>query len=214
MDIYERMSSTGVLPVIKIDNAKDAVPLAKALKNGGLACAEVTFRTDAAEESIKLIRKNFPEFFIAAGTVLTPEQADKAMAAGADMIVAPGFNPTVVKHCLAKGYPMVPGVCTPSEVEAAMELGLRYLKFFPAENAGGVAFIKAICAPYRAVKFMPTGGLKPSNLGDYLRCKAVFCCGGSWMVPADKITNGNFDEIEALTKEAVALVAQIKAENK
>lgn len=208
--IVEKMAALGVVPVIKIDNAADAVPLAQALRDGGLPCAEVTFRTDAAEESIRLIRQNFPEFFIAAGTVLTPKQADAAVAAGADLIVAPGFNHIVVKHCLEKGYPVIPGVCTPTEVEAAMSLGLTFLKFFPAEAAGGVKMIKAMSAPYTHVRFMPTGGVNTKNLADYLTCKAVFCCGGSWMVPSDKIADGKFDEIQALTAEAVALVKEIK----
>lgn len=205
-NLIKRISDIAVVPVIKIDNAKDAVPLANALKNGGLCCAEITFRTDAAEESIKLIHKAFPEFLIAAGTVLTPKQADIAMAAGASFIVSPGLNPIVVKHCNEKGYPIIPGVCTPSEVEMAMSLGLSYLKFFPAEAAGGVSMIKAMSAPYTNIRFMPTGGISPKNLSDYLSCKAVFACGGSWMVPSDKIAEGKFDEIQALTKEAVSLI--------
>ena len=209
-DLIERIEATAVLPVIKIDNAKDAVPLAEALKKGGLPAAEVTFRTDAAEEAIKLIAENYPDFLIAAGTVLTPEQADKAMNAGASFIVSPGLNPKVVKHCKEKGYPVIPGVCTPSEVECALDLGLTYLKFFPAEAAGGVKMIKAMAAPYTKVKFMPTGGVSVKNIADYLGCKAVFACGGSWMVPADKIANGEFEEITKLTKEAVELVKELK----
>lgn len=211
MTIYEKMQVLGVVPVIKIDNAKDAIPLAQALYNGGLPCAEITFRTDAAEEAISLIHKTFPEFFIAAGTVLTVEQADKAMAAGASLIVAPGFNPTVVRHCQVKGYPVIPGVCTPTEVEAALSLGLTHLKFFPAEAAGGLKMIKAMSAPYTMIRFMPTGGINAKNLTDYLSCKAIFCCGGSWMVPGDKINEGKFDEIEQLTREAVELVKEIRA---
>ena len=209
-NLIEKIQKTAVLPVIKIDNAKDAVPLAEALKKGGLPAAEVTFRTDAAEESIRLIAKNYPDFLIAAGTVLTPEQADKAMNAGAAFIVSPGLNPKVVKHCQEKGYPIIPGVCTPSEVECSLDLGLTYLKFFPAEAAGGVNMIKSMAAPYTKVKFMPTGGINVKNIADYLNCKAVFACGGSWMVPGDKITNGEFDEIANLTKEAVELVKSIK----
>lgn len=205
-NLIKRISDIAVVPVIIIDNAKDAVPLANALKNGGLCCAEITFRTDAAEESIRLIHEAFPEFLIAAGTVLTPKQADLAMAAGASFIVSPGLNPIVVKHCNEKGYPIIPGVCTPSEVEMAMSLGLSYLKFFPAEAAGGVKMIKAMSAPYTNIRFMPTGGISPKNLCEYLNCKAVFACGGSWMVPSDKITEGKFDEIQALTKEAVSLI--------
>ena len=147
---------------------------------------------------------------IAAGTVLTPEQADKAMAAGAGFIVSPGLNPVVVKHCIDKGYPVIPGVCTPSEVELGMSFGLKYLKFFPAEAAGGVKMIKAMAAPYTNIRFMPTGGINTSNVADYLNCKAVFACGGSWMVPSDKIAAGKFDEIEKLTAEAAKLLKEIR----
>lgn len=209
-NLIKKISDTGVIPVVKIDDAKDALPLAEALKNGGLPCAEITFRTDAAEEAIRLISGKYPDFFIGAGTVLTPQQADKAMAAGASFIVSPGLNPKVVKHCNEKGYPIIPGVCTPTEVEAAMDLGLTYLKFFPAEAAGGVKMIKAMAAPYTKVKFMPTGGIGTGNLADYLNCKAVYACGGSWMVPSDKIADGKFDEIEKLTKEAVKLLKEIR----
>lgn len=207
-DLIQKLGAIGVVPVIKIDRAEDAVPLANALKNGGLECAEVTFRTDAAEEAIRLIHEKFPEFLIAAGTVLTPKQADAAMAAGATFIVSPGLNPEVVKHCNAKGYPIIPGVCTPTEVEAAMSLGLSYLKFFPAEAAGGVKMINAMSAPYTKIKFMPTGGIGVGNIKDYLSSKAVFACGGSWMVPANLINEGKFDEIEKLTAEAVAVVKE------
>ena len=208
--LIEQISNIGVVPVIKIDRAEDAIPLATALKKGGLCCAEVTFRTDAAEEAIRLIHNEFPDFLMAAGTVLTPKQADAAMAAGAAFIVSPGLNPIVVKHCIDKGYPVIPGVCTPSEVEMGMSLGLSYLKFFPAEAAGGVKMIKAMAAPYTKIKFMPTGGIGVGNIKDYLTCGAVFACGGSWMVPADLINAGKFDEIEKLTAEAVALVKEIK----
>ena len=210
-EIIEKISAAGIIPVIKIDDANDALPLAAALKEGGLPVAEVTFRTDAAEEAIRKIAKAYPDFLIIAGTVLTTEQADKAIAAGANAIVSPGLNPTVVKHCIDKGYDVVPGVCTPSEVEAAMSLGLTYLKFFPAEAAGGVQMIKAMSAPYTKVRFMPTGGINVKNLPDYLNCKAVFACGGSWMVPSSDIASGNFEKIKALTKEAVALLKEIRA---
>lgn len=208
--LIKKISDVGVVPVIKIDDAKDALPLAAALKKGGLCCAEVTFRTDAAEEAIRQIAQEYPDFLVAAGTVLTPEQADTAMNAGASFIVSPGLNPEVVKHCNAKGYPIIPGVCTPSEVETAMSLGLKYLKFFPAEAAGGIKMIKAMAAPYTKIKFMPTGGIGPKNLADYLTFKAIFACGGSWMVPGDLITEGKFDEIEKLTREAVELLKEIR----
>ncbi len=208
--LIKEISSAGIVPVVKIDNAGDAVNLAAALRNGGMNCAEITFRTDAAEEAIRLIAGKYPDMLIAAGTVLTPKQADKAMAAGAKFIVSPGLNPTVVKHCIDKGYPVIPGICTPSEIEQAMSLGLSYLKFFPAEAAGGVKMIKALAAPYTGIRFMPTGGINVSNLTDYLSCKAVFACGGSWMVPSDKIADGKFDEIEKLTAEAAALLKEVR----
>ena len=209
-NLIKKMEELSVIPVIKIDNADDASPLAAALKKGGLCAAEVTFRTSAAEQAIKNIAKDYPDFLIIAGTVLTTEQADKAIAAGASAIVSPGLNPEVVKHCLQKGYPVIPGVCTPSEVEQGLALGLEYLKFFHAEAAGGVKMISAMAAPYTKVKFMPTGGINTKNIADYLNCKAVFACGGSWMVPSDKIQNGEFDEIEKLTAEAVKTVKEIK----
>lgn len=208
--MIEQIKAAGVVPVVKIDDAKDAVALAEALREGGLNCAEVTFRTDAAEEAIRLMAEKYPDMLVAAGTVLTPAQADKAMAAGAKFIVSPGLNPIVVKHCIEKGYPVIPGVCTPTEVEAGMSLGLKYLKFFPAEAAGGVKMIKAMAAPYTNIKFMPTGGISTANLKEYLTCKAVFACGGSWMVPSDKIAEGKFDEIKEMTAKAVELLKEIR----
>ncbi len=208
--LLQKISQIGIVPVVKIDNAEDALPLAEALKKGGLCCAEITFRTDAAEEAIRKISGAYPDFLVGAGTVLTTAQADAAMAAGASFLVSPGLNPIVVKHCREKGYPIMPGVSTPTEIEAAMELGLVNLKFFPAEAAGGVKYIKAISAPYSMVRFMPTGGISAQNLEAYFSCKNVFACGGSWMVPGDKIAQGAFGEIEALTKEAVQLLKEIR----
>ncbi len=208
--MLQQIGEMGVIPVIKIDRVEDAVPLAKALVEGGMPCAEVTFRTAAAPEAIKAMSEAYPEMLIGAGTVLTTEQADTAVACGAKFIVSPGLNPETVKHCLKKGYPILPGVCTPTEVEAGLALGLDHLKFFPAEAAGGVKMIKAMAAPYTSVKFMPTGGINVSNIKDYLSCKAVFACGGSWMVPGDMITNGEFDKIKALVEEAVALLKEIR----
>ena len=209
-NLIKEISAAGVVPVVKLDDAANAVKLAEALRKGGLNCAEITFRTDAAEESIRLIAEKYPDMLIAAGTVLTAEQADKAMAAGAKFIVSPGLNPDVVSHCRAMGYPIVPEVCTPGEVEKALSFGLKYLKFFPAEAAGGVKMIKAMAAPYTMVRFMPTGGINVSNLADYLSCKAVFACGGSWMVPSAEIDGGRFDTIEKLTAEAVTLLKEIR----
>ncbi len=204
--LLQKISQIGIVPVVKIDNADDALPLAEALKKGGLCCAEITFRTDAAEESIRRISKAYPDFLVGAGTVLTKEQADAAMAAGTSFLVSPGLNPAVVRHCLEKGYPILPGVSTPTEVEAALAFGLTNLKFFPAEAAGGVKYIKAISAPYSMVRFMPTGGVSIENVASYLKLKNVIACGGSWMVPSDKIAQGAFAEIEAMTKEAVELL--------
>ncbi len=209
-NLIKEISAAGVVPVVKLDDAANAVKLAEALRKGGLNCAEITFRTDAAEESIRLIAEKYPDMLIAAGTVLTAEQADKAMAAGAKFIVSPGLNPDVVRHCRAMDYPIVPGVCTPGEVEKALSFGLKYLKFFPAEAAGGVKMIKAMAAPYTMVRFMPTGGINVSNLADYLSCKAVFACGGSWMVPSAEIDGGRFDTIAKLTAEAVTLLKEIR----
>ena len=209
-NLIKEISAAGVVPVVKLDDVASAAKLAEALRKGGLNCAEITFRTDAAEEAIRLIAEKYPDMLIAAGTVLTAEQADKAMAAGAKFIVSPGLNPEVVRHCNDKGYPIIPGVCTPGEVEKAMSLGLKYLKFFPAEAAGGVKMIKAMAAPYTMVRFMPTGGINTANLADYLSCKAVCACGGSWMVPSDKINSGSFAEIEKMTADAVTLLKEIR----
>lgn len=209
-ELIKKISDTGVVPVVVINNTKDALPLAKALRNGGINCAEITFRTDAAEEAIRIMSKEFPDMLIGAGTVLTPAQADAAMAAGATFIVSPGLNPTVVTYCNEKGYPIIPGVCTPSEIEKAIELGLSYLKFFPAEAAGGAKMIKALSGPYTKIKFMPTGGINTKNIAEYLSCKSVFVCGGSWMIPGDLLKEGNFAEIERLTAEAVSLLKEIR----
>ena len=201
--VVEELGKIGIVPVIALDDAKDAEPLAKALIEGGLPCAEVTFRTEAAEESIKIMAEKYPELIVGAGTVLTPEQADRAMAAGSKFIVSPGLNPKVVKHCIDKGYPIVPGTSNPSDVETAIELGLDTVKFFPAEAAGGLKMIKAMAAPYNKMHFMPTGGINADNLKSYLDFNKIVCCGGSWMVKKDMVEAGDFDGIKKLTKEAV-----------
>ncbi|MCL2199956.1 MAG: bifunctional 4-hydroxy-2-oxoglutarate aldolase/2-dehydro-3-deoxy-phosphogluconate aldolase [Defluviitaleaceae bacterium] len=203
--IFESLTKMKIVPVIVINDVKNAVPLAHALCEGGLPCAEVTFRTAAAAESIRAITKEFPEMLVGAGTVLTPAQVDEATAAGAKFMVSPGLNPATVKYCQEKGIPMLPGVCTPSEIEQGLSLGLEALKFFPAEAAGGVNMLKALSAPYNKMKFMPTGGLTPSNIKDYLAVKSVFTCGGSWMVKDELINNGDFAKIAELTREAVEL---------
>lgn len=201
--VIDELSKIGIVPVIALNDVKDAEPLAKALIDGGLPAAEVTFRTDAAEESIRIMASKFPELVVGAGTVLTPEQADRAMNAGAKFIVSPGLNPKVVKHCLEKGYPIVPGTSNPSDVEVAIELGLEVVKFFPAEAAGGLNMIKSMAAPYTKMRFMPTGGINASNLKSYLDFGKIVCCGGSWMVKNDLVAAGDFAGIEKLTREAV-----------
>ena len=209
-DTLKEIGHTGIVPVVVLNKVADAVPLADALIKGGLPCAEVTFRTDAAEESIRRIAKKFPEMFVGAGTVLTTEQADRAVGAGAKFIVSPGLNPKVVEHCLKKGYPITPGIMTPTELEMALGFGLDVVKFFPAENAGGLKMIKAMAAPYTMMKFMPTGGINATNVRDYLASNKILACGGSWMVKGDLINAGNFAEIEKLTREAAAIVKEIR----
>lgn len=201
--VLEKISKIGIVPVVVLDDAKDAKPLAEALIKGGLPCAEVTFRTAAAEESIRIMAKEFPDMLVGAGTVLTTEQVDRAVNAGAKFIVSPGFNPNIVKYCLSKNIPMVPGTNNPSNIEAALELGLDVVKFFPAEASGGIEMIKAMAAPYTTVKFMPTGGVNAKNICDYLAFDKIIACGGSWMVKKDLVAAGKFDEIQALTEEAV-----------
>ncbi len=208
--IAEQFYKYGVVPVVVLEEAKDALPLAKALVEGGLPCAEVTFRTEAAEESIRLMSEKYPEMLVGAGTVLTTKQVDRAAAAGAKFIVSPGFDPEIVDYCLEKKIPVFPGCITPSEVAQAVKRGLEMVKFFPAEQAGGVAMIKAMAAPYTMVKFMPTGGISAKNLKDYLSFGKILCCGGSWMVKGDMIRNGEFDKIREMTKEAVELAASIR----
>ena len=208
--VTEKISTLGVVPVVVLEDAKDAAPLAKALVEGGLPCAEVTFRTDAAEESIKIMTSEYPDMFVGAGTVLTIEQVDRAVAAGAKFIVSPGFDPEIVDYCLSKEIPVFPGCITPSEVAQAVKRGLKVVKFFPAEQFGGVATIKAMAAPYVGLKFMPTGGVNAKNLESYLGCDKIIACGGSWMVKGDLVKAGKFDEIKDLTAEAVKLVAEIR----
>ena len=209
-ELLQKVEELGVVPVVVLNDAKDAAPLAKALCEGGLPCAEVTFRTDAAEESIRIMASEFPEMLIGAGTVLTIDQVDRAVAAGAKFIVSPGFDPEIVDYCLSKDILVLPGCITPSEVAQAVKRGLKVIKFFPAEQFGGIATIKALAAPYTNVRFMPTGGISAKNLADYLSFKKIAACGGSWMVKGDMIAAGEFDKIKEMTKEAVDLVAEIR----
>jgi len=208
--VLEQISKIGIVPVVKIDNAADALPLAKALCAGGLPCAEVTFRTSAAAEAIKIMTDNFPSMCVGAGTVLNAEQVDAAVAAGAKFIVSPGLNPRTVKYCVEKNIPITPGTSSPSDIEQAIELGLDVVKFFPAEQSGGLAKIKAMAAPYTGIRFMPTGGINAKNLEDYLSCDKILCCGGSWMVKGDLVKAGEFDKIRELTAEAKKLADSIR----
>ena len=202
-EMIKKLYEIGLIPVIKIENADDAVPLAKALIDGGLPAAEITFRTACAAEAIKNITETYPEMLVGAGTVLTTEQVDAAIAAGSKFLVSPGLNPKVTSYCLSKGVPMLPGCSNPSDVEAALELGLTTVKFFPAEAAGGLKMLKAMAAPYGNLTFMPTGGINADNLLDYLKFNKIVACGGSFMVADQLVKEKKWDEITALTKNAV-----------
>ncbi|ONI41258.1 2-dehydro-3-deoxyphosphogluconate aldolase [Candidatus Epulonipiscium fishelsonii] len=205
MNINEIVSKLKIVPVVKLDNVEDAVPLANALIAGGLPIAEVTFRTSAAFESIKAMSK-IPEMIVGAGTVITLEQAKQAKEAGAKFIVSPGFDKEVVDFAIANNIPIFPGGCTPSEIMQILKCGLKIVKFFPAENYGGLKTIAALGGPFVDVKFMPTGGIGPNNIKEYLANPKIVACGGSWMVKDTLITAKKFDEITKLTAEAVALV--------
>lgn len=210
VEMEKKIEELGIVPVVVLQEAKDAKPLAEALCDGGLPCAEVTFRTEAAEESIRIMTEAFPQMLVGAGTVLTTAQVDAAVAAGAKFIVSPGFDPEIVDYCLEKQIPVFPGCITPSEIAQAVKRGLRVVKFFPAGQFGGAATIKALSAPYVGLKFMPTGGVSAANLKDYFGCKSVIACGGSWMVKGDLIAAGRFDEIRQMTAEAVKLAGEIR----
>ena len=201
--MFELLKSCGLIPVIQVDHAIDAIPLCRALKQGGLPVAEITFRTAAAEDAIRAVTKELPDMLVGAGTVLTCEQADKAWQAGARFLVSPGFNRDVVVHCLNKGYTILPGCATPSDIEAALALGLKAVKFFPAEALGGVAMLKALAGPYKDIHFVPTGGITAQNISGYLALPQVLACGGSWMVPQDAIQAADWARIEALARDAV-----------
>ncbi|ELA6598115.1 bifunctional 4-hydroxy-2-oxoglutarate aldolase/2-dehydro-3-deoxy-phosphogluconate aldolase [Vibrio alginolyticus] len=204
--LNEQLANLKVIPVIAINKAEDAIPLGRTLVENGMPCAEITFRTECAAEAIRAMRAEFPEMLIGAGTILTNEQVDQAIEAGVDFIVSPGFNPRTVQYCLDKSVAIVPGVNNPSLVEQAMEMGLRTLKFFPAEPSGGVGMLKALTAVY-PVKFMPTGGVSLGNVDEYLSIPSVLACGGTWMVPTKLIDEGKWDELGTLVCDAVAHVA-------
>ena len=202
-ELQKRFYSIGIIPVIAIDDAEKAVPLAQALVKGGLPAAEVTFRTAAAEEAIRRIVAEVPDMLVGAGTVLTKEQADRAIAAGSQFIVSPGFNPEITRYVLDKGVAMMPGTATPGEMEQAMSMGLDVVKFFPAEQNGGVAKLKSLAGPYTSLRWMPTGGVNTKNLMDYLSFDRIIACGGTWMVKKDLIEGEKWDEITRICKEAV-----------
>ena len=210
---FEALSRIGVVPVITIDRSQDAVPLARALLNGGIGCAEITFRTASAEEAIQRISGECHEMLVGAGTVLTVQQAEQAIRAGAQYIVAPGFDAAVVDWCQEHDVPVLPGVATPTEINMALARGVKLLKFFPAEESGGVRMLKALYAPYQEVQFIPTGGIKAHNLAEYLVLPNVVACGGSWMATGSMISEGKFDEITRLSREARAIVQRARGES-
>jgi len=205
-EILERIGELGIVPVVKIEKAEDALPLGRALIDGGLPIAEITFRTSAAEDSIKTLTKELPNLLVGAGTVLTIEQVKKAVSAGAQFIVSPGFNPKVVDYCIENDIPVTPGINNPTQIEMALERGIEVVKFFPAEASGGLPLLKSMSAPYNNIKFIPTGGINQNNLCSYLSENKVLACGGSWMVKASLISSDNFDEITRFTKEAISIM--------
>lgn len=210
MNITERIQALGIVPVVSLPKLEYALPLAESLLEGGLPCAEITFRTAAAAAAIEQISKRFPEILLGAGTVLTNEQAATALNAGAQFIVAPGTNPTTADYCLSKGAPIFPGVCTPTEIELALARGVEVLKFFPAEPMGGAKLLQALCAPYGQVRFIPTGGIDAKNIGQYLALPQVVACGGSWMVKPQLFEAGDWAQVQRLAGEAVALVRELR----
>ena len=209
-DILKKIAEIGILPVVVLDEEKDALDLAKALIDGGLPCAEITFRTSAAEKAIKTISEAYPEMLVGAGTVLSIEQVKKAINAGAKFIVSPGFDKEVVKYCLEHHIPVTPGVCTPSDIQKAYKLKLDIVKFFPAEASGGLKMIKAVAAPYNMMKFIPTGGINETNMEEYLKDDHILAIGGSWMVKSSLIKNGEFEKIKEMSQAAVKRVKEIR----
>lgn len=210
MNTMEKVARCGIVPVIVINDAAKAVPLAKALLAGGINVIEITFRTAAAREAIASVAREVPGMIVGAGTVLTEEQVESAVTAGARFLVSPGMDPDVIKAAQARNCPILPGVVTPSEVITGLKLGIKTFKFFPAENYGGLSTIKSLCAPFTDINFIPTGGINEKNVSDYLKYDRIAAIGGSWMAPAKLIDTDQFDEIEAKTKEAVALLRSIR----
>lgn len=209
-EITKKIYEFGIIPVVKIDYAEDAIPVSRALRKGGLNCVEITFRTEAAQDSIRQIATEFPDMLIGAGTVLTTQQADQAINSGASFIVTPGFNPKIIDHCLDRGYMIYPGCSNATDIESALEKGLSDLKFFPAEASGGLPVIKALSGPFPSVNFIPTGGINEENLNNYLSCDKVIACGGSWMVKETLIKEKRFEEIEFITKNSIQKMLSFK----
>ena len=208
-EVIARFKDLGVIPVVVIERAEDTLPLADALIEGGLPCAEITFRTEAAADAIRLVSRR-GDIMVGAGTVLTVEQVKTALDAGARFVVSPGFNPKVAGYCVENNIPVTPGVCTPTDIEAGMDLGLEVLKFFPAEAFGGIKTLKAMSGPYTTVKFIPTGGINPQNFTEYLRFPKVVACGGTWIAPSTSISEGRFDDVLRNTREAVRIVEELR----
>ena len=208
---YEKLEKLGIVPVVVLEKVEDAVPMADALMAAGMCSAEVTFRTSCAAACIKAMREAHPDMAVGAGTVLSVEQVDEAVAAGAEFIVSPGFDADVVRHCVEINVPVLPGTVTPSEVTAARKLGLTVTKFFPAAQYGGLGTIKALCAPFVGHRFMPTGGVSTSNVEEYLSSPAIVACGGTWMVKPALFADGDFSQVEAKAAEAMAVVRKVRA---
>lgn len=209
-NIINRMKSIGIVPIVTLNDASDAKPLADALVKGGMPCAEITFRTPCAEECINIMTRDYPEMLIGAGTVVTIEQIDCAVAAGAKFIVSPGFSEEIVDYCLKKNILVLPGCITPTEAIQAVKKGIKVIKFFPSEQFGGLATLKALSAPYTDIRFMPTGGINPKNVRNYLAYDRVVACGGSWMVHNNLIKEGSFEKITELVKEAAEIVKEVR----
>jgi len=209
-EILQKLHEFGIIPVVSIPTPEDSPKLGDALLEGGLPCAEITFRNPAAEDAIRMLVRSHPDILVGAGTVLSINQAEKAVDAGARFIVAPGFDQNIVTWCMDKHVVITPGIATPTEINIALEYNLDVLKFFPAEAFGGVKTLKAIAAPYREVKFIPTGGINEGNLADYLRLPAVLACGGSWLVKRTLLEEGRYDQITNLTQAALEIVKQVR----
>ena len=213
-NIFARLSQIGIVPVITIDRSQDALPLVHALLDGGIGCAEITFRTTSAEEAIQRISRECHEILVGAGTVLTLQQAERAVRAGAQYIVSPGFDARIVDWCQEHAIAVLPGVATPTEINMALAHGLTLLKFFPSEELGGIRMLNALYGPYQEVQFVPTGGIKAHTLAEYLALPNVVACGGSWMATASMISQGKFDDITRLSAEARAIVLQARGKGR